>query len=200
MNYLAHIFLSGNDLDIQMGNFMGDEIKGRQYKKFSVQVQKGIILHRYIDSFTDRHILVKRSKDRLSKNFGHYGGVLIDIFYDHFLSNNWQIYSTKSLQDFVTDFYKTLEEKKLILPAETKRIGQQLVTHNWLLKYRATEDLEQVLYGMEKRIKHEIPLHLSLLDLDRNYQELENDFLEFFPLLQRYSTEILQTLDQQYEI
>ncbi len=199
MNYLAHIFLSGNDLDVQVGNFMGDAIKGKQYEKFPVQIQKGILLHRYIDSFTDQHELVKQSKRRLSPQYGHYSGVLVDIFYDHFLSTNWHLYHTTSLSNFVSNFLKILQEKQKFLDSESRQRAAYLLKHNWLIKSQSIDGVAEVLQGMEAKIKYLVPLHLGVQDLQLNYKQLEADFLAFFPLLQTYSLDILQTLDQQYE-
>ena len=40
MNYLAHIFLSGNDRCIQIGNFIGDGVKGDGYKQYPRKFQE----------------------------------------------------------------------------------------------------------------------------------------------------------------
>ena len=88
MNYLAHIYLSGDRELIRIGNFIADHIKGKKYQAFSQGIQKGILLHRQIDSFTDNHEIVRKSKRRLHERYGLYRGVIIDIFYDHYLAKN----------------------------------------------------------------------------------------------------------------
>ncbi len=98
MNFLAHIYLSGNDTDLIIGNFIADGIKGKKYKKFSPGIQKGILLHREIDTFTDAHPIVRQSTKRLHKNYGHYSGIIVDILYDHFLAKNWSRYSDVPLE------------------------------------------------------------------------------------------------------
>jgi len=199
MNYLAHIFLSGKNTDIQIGNFMGDAVKGKDYLSYPADLRKGILLHRQIDSFTDQHPIVKTSKKRLQARYGHYGGVLIDIFYDHFLAVNWSIYSKESFTDFTNIFYKNLERKHSALPEKTKLIAPKLIAYTWLDKYQSLDGISQTLNGMTKRIKHNIPLHLGIEDLVANFSELEADFNEFFPLLQKHSTFILHSLDKQNE-
>lgn len=101
MNFLAHIYLSGNNEMITIGNFMADGIRGETYKKYPVDIQKGILLHREIDTFTDAHPIVRQSTKRLHKNYGHYSGVIVDILYDHFLAKNWSAYSPVLLNSFV---------------------------------------------------------------------------------------------------
>ena len=100
MNYLAHLVLSGDDDFIRIGNFIADSIKGKKYKTYPKNIQKGILLHRQIDLFTDNDDIVKRSKKRLHNRYGHYKGVIIDILYDHFLAKNWVKYSSTPLQNY----------------------------------------------------------------------------------------------------
>ena len=130
MNFLAHIYLSGNNDLIKIGNFMADGIRGNDYLKFPDQVIKGILLHRQIDTFTDAHPIYRKSKHRLHKKYGHYSGVIMDILYDHFLAKNWGNYSNEKLEKYVSDFYKSLEENKNIISEKTKSILSNHIWHN----------------------------------------------------------------------
>ncbi len=195
MNYLAHILLSGTDTDIQIGNFMGDAIKGKDYLNYPDNIRKGILLHRQIDSFTDFNPIVHQSKKRLHPRYGHYAGVLIDIFYDYFLSENWQHFSDTPLTAFITDFYTVVQQKQALLPNRTKKIVPFMIEQNWLYKYGNIEGLTRVLIGMEKRIKHDIPLHLGIEDIQEQHDALNADFMQFFPLLVAYSKEVLSKLE-----
>ena len=109
MNYLAHIYLSGENDDVKLGNFIADEIKGKQYEKYPKEIQIGILLHRKIDWFSDNNANVKNSKRRLNSRYGHYKGVIIDILYDHFLAKNWNEYSQIPLHKYVHTFYDLLQ-------------------------------------------------------------------------------------------
>ena len=199
MNYLAHIFLSEDNPDIQIGNFIGDAIKGKDFQNYPSNILKGILLHRQIDSFTDIHPIIHRSKKRLHPRYGHYAGVLIDILYDYFLSVNWSLYSEIPLDNFIKSFYKNLQNNQSELPDEVKRMSSKLITYDWFTKYQSMSGIALVLYGMEKKIKHNIPLHKGIIDLKKNHNALEKDFNEFFPLLIAHSKDILQTLNKQYE-
>src|SRR5690606_29576564 len=104
MNFLAHIYLSGNDDLIRIGNFMADGIKGKDYEEYPEKLKTGILLHRFIDTYTDAHPIVRESTKRLHSKYHHYSGVAVDMFYDHFLAKNWSRYSDEPLDEFVQQF------------------------------------------------------------------------------------------------
>ena len=101
MNFLAHTYLSGCNEEIIVGNFMGDYVKGSRYMDFPEMVKKGILIHRDIDTFTDMHLITRRSKQMVAAKYSKYAGIIIDIFYDHFLASLWDDYSNLPLSDFV---------------------------------------------------------------------------------------------------
>ena len=101
MNFLAHLYLSGDNEQIIVGNFIGDFVKGRNaLQTFDPTIALGIELHRAIDQFTDTHPVVRSSKDRLRPKYRHYAGVIVDIFYDHFLARKWNDYHKTPLPEF----------------------------------------------------------------------------------------------------
>ncbi len=120
MNFLAHIYLSGDNDFIKIGNFMADGIRGKQFEHFPEDVQKGIILHRFIDTYTDSHDIFRQSTKRLHEKYHHYAGVIVDIVYDHFLAKNWSKYSDENLEDFINRFYNSLHENYAILTEKTQ--------------------------------------------------------------------------------
>ncbi len=95
MNYLAHLYLSGSNEDVLVGNYIADGIKGEDKSNYKPGVIKGVQLHKKIDDFTDTHPIFKTSAKRLTENYGHYAWVIVDIYYDHFLANNWNKYTIK---------------------------------------------------------------------------------------------------------
>src|SRR5690606_4476409 len=135
MNFLAHIYLSGTDKDVIIGNFIGDEVKGKSYTEYPVAIQKGLLLHREIDTFTDAQPIVRQSTKRLHYKYSHYSGVIVDILYDHFLAKNWNMYSDVSLEKFADDFYHLLEKNKAVLPPATLKMIPYMIQGNWLVSY-----------------------------------------------------------------
>lgn len=191
MNYLAHIFLSGNQPEVQIGNFIGDAVKGKDYENYTENVKRGILLHRQIDTFTDAHPIVRQSKKTLSSGYGHYAGVIIDIFYDYFLSIHWKEYSGTELEKFTQDFYQNLLQTTVVLPAEIERFKLSLTQNNWFQNYRSLTGLKRVLKGMEKRIIHQVPLSHGVKDLAMKHDIFEAQFMSFFSELILFSQNYL---------
>ena len=187
MNFLAHIYLSFDDDEITLGNFFADHIRGNKYKHFPEKIQKGILLHREIDTYTDSHPIAKQSSKRLHKNYSHYSRVIVDIFYDHFLAKNWSDYSNVPLEDYVEDFYDLLEENFEILPLGTKRMMPYMIADNWLLSYADLSGISKVLNGMNRRTKNRSKMNFAILDLEEHYDAFENEFVNFFEELITFS-------------
>ena len=180
MNFLAHIYLSGENDHIKIGNFMADGIHGKNFDEFPVDVQKGIRLHREIDSYTDFHPVFRQSKHRLHERYGHYSGVIMDIFYDHFLAKNFSHYSKQSLSDFSADFYQLLDDNFAILTPRFQKILPVLKSENWLVMYASVKGISHILYNMDRRTKLRSKMQFSVEELQLFYNEFEAEFTLFF--------------------
>lgn len=194
MNFLAHIYLSGKNEELILGNFIADSIKGKKYLNYPPGVQKGILLHRRIDHFTDTHPVVRSSASKLHKNYSHYSGVIVDIFYDHFLASEWETFSDVPLENFVADFYKLLQINFELLPAPIQHFLPYMVAENWLLSYASLEGISRILYQMNIRTKNIVQMDRAANDLKEHYSEFHNEFHVFFPQLQKFSANLIQTL------
>jgi len=180
MNFLAHIYLSFGDDEITIGNFIADSIRGKKYKHLPERIQKGVLLHREIDTFTDTHLIPKKSSKRLHKNYSHYSMVIVDIFYDHFLAKNWKHYSDVPLDVFVEDFYDLLEDNFSLVPDGVKRMMPYMIADNWLLNYAKMEGIGRVLNGMNRRTKNKSKMNFAIIDLEEHYDAFESEFTAFF--------------------
>lgn len=194
MNFLAHIYLSGDDEGIIIGNFIADGIKGKKYLKYPAKIQKGILLHRAIDSFTDAHPVVRQSTARLHKNYGHYSGVIVDILYDHFLAKNWHRYHTQPLDIYVEEFYELLRKNFAILPSRIQRMMPYMIADNWLLNYASVKGISTILNQMNARTKNKSKMNFAVLELEAFYTEFEAEFTTFFAELTSFSEEKLKSL------
>lgn len=194
VNFLAHIYLSGDNPDLQIGNFIADFIKANRFTHLPLSIQKGIFLHRQIDTFTDAHPVVKQSKRRLHERYRHYNGIIIDIFYDHFLAKNWRNYHSVPLEIYSKSFYELLNNKKSLLPTPVIPMMKYLVKENWLLNYANFEGIEKTLIGMNKRTKNISQMHLAIADLKLHYAEFESDFTSFFENLRTFSADKIKTI------
>ena len=191
MNFLAHIYLSGNNDLVTIGNFIADGIRGKKYTVFPKDIQTGILLHRQIDTFTDAHKTVRESTKRLHENYGHYSGVIVDILYDHFLAKNWNNYSDIPLEDYVEDFYDSLQDHFEILPPRIQKMMPYMIADNWLLSYASIEGITKVLEGMNRRTKNRSKMNLAVNELQAFYNEFEDEFTRFFDELITFSNQKL---------
>ena len=187
MNFLAHIYLSGDDKLVTIGNFMADGIRGKQYKQYPEKIQVGILLHRAIDTYTDAHPTVRRSTKRLHKKYSHYSGIIVDILYDHFLAKNWNNYSEIPLATYVDRFYDSLEEHFELLPIRIQKMMPYMIADNWLVSYASIEGIAKVLEGMNRRTKNRSKMNNAIHELSEYYQEFEEEFTSFFNELIDYS-------------
>lgn len=196
MNFLAHIYLSGNNEAVTIGNFIADGIRGKKYLKYPRDIQTGILLHRQIDTFTDTHKTVRLSTKRLHKNYSHYSGVIVDILYDHFLAKNWSKYCNLPLAEYVDNFYISLENNFEILPKRIQKMMPYMIADNWLLSYASIEGITKVLEGMNRRTQNRSQMNLAVNELQEFYNEFEDEFTCFFDELINFSSQKLKEIEK----
>ncbi|MCP4551540.1 MAG: DUF479 domain-containing protein [Bacteroidetes bacterium] len=186
MNFLAHLFLSPKNKDVIFGNFIADAVKGKVFDTYAPEIQRGILLHRVIDLYTDQHSVFKRSVERLTPNYRRYSGIIVDIYYDHFLSKYWNEYRSTVLKDEVLELYQLLVRRFNILPPRSKRLLPFMIVQNWLVNYSNLKDLRRVFKGMSRRTSNSSGMVTAVDDLEEHYQLYENEFREFFPEIIKY--------------
>lgn len=194
MNYLAHIYLSFGDDGITLGNFIADSIRGNQYKHLPERIQQGIMLHRAIDTFTDAHPIPKLSSKRLHKNYSHYSRVIVDIFYDHFLARNFNVYSEIPLDEYAGRFYDLLQMNYAVMPPKVKYMMPYLIKDNWLVSYADLDGIARVLQGMNRRTGSRSGMDTAIVDLEQHYPDFELEFTAFFQELVSFSSMEFQNL------
>lgn len=187
MNYLAHLYLAKDSDELIVGNFIGDFVKGKLKDQFPAPIMRGIVLHRKIDSYTDSHAVTKRSRKLVSVERRKYAGVLIDIFFDHFLSLKWNEYSDVPLPEFTSMVCRSLEKYEDLLPEDAGKLLPAIRDRNWLGRYRNVDDLKGVFAGLSRRVRRENPLPGSEQELIANYRSFEANFDIFFPQLIEYT-------------
>ncbi|QED36491.1 DUF479 domain-containing protein [Antarcticibacterium arcticum] len=194
MNFLAHIYLSGDDPQIKIGNFIADSVKGKQFIHYPKGIQKGIILHRAIDTFTDTHPTVRKGVRRLFPIYSHYSTVIIDILYDHFLAANWKVYSLIPLEEYVADFYDLLKQNIEVLPLPIRGFLPIMIRDNWLLKYATVPGIGEILSQMNHRTGNKSQMNLAVRELELYYTEFEQEFKSFFKDMEQFATEKIPKL------
>jgi len=194
VNFLAHIYLSGDNDLIKIGNFMADGIRGKDFTYFPPDVQKGILLHRAIDTFTDAHPLFRQGTKRLHEKYHHYAGVVMDVFYDHFLAKNWHRYSTEKLEDYAERFYRTLEDHYQLLTERAKQVLPFMKADNWLVRYASIEGIAKTLSNMDRRTGNESGIAGAPIELLQYYNTFEVEFSDFFKELYEMASQKLSEL------
>lgn len=183
MNYLAHLYLSIEDKEEMFGNFIGDFVKGRDYTKYPIKIQKGVKLHRFIDDFTDNHEITKEMSRKLKPFAGRFSMVVTDIYHDHFLAKFWENKNNITLHQFAQEFYNHPFWQQEWLPDRAANMYPYLKAFDWLNAYKTYDGLEKVFTGMERRIKNLAPLSKSVDWLKNDYDFFLDCHTNFFPEL-----------------
>ena len=186
MNFLAHLFLSYHDEDLLIGNMIADFIKNREVKNFIEGVQKGIYMHRAIDSFTDKHLIVRKATKRLQPYHRKYAPVVIDLYYDYFLSQHWATFSEIPFEDFTSNCYQILERRMEEIPERLKKRLPNMIADHFLSKYGSYEGLQFVFSIMDRRTTFPSNFSSAIEQLDRYHNIFEEEFLKFFPEIIEY--------------
>lgn len=190
MNFLAHIFLSDTtDPLLLIGNFSGDFIKGKELESYPPVMQRGIWLHRAIDTYTDAHPLVLQSKKRLFRKYRHYGRVLVDLYYDHLLAANFSRYSETPLLPYTQQVYAQLQQHRAHIPQRAHLLLDHMQQGNWLYHYRTLEGIGQACKGMARRSSFRSRMEEGAVDLEKDYSAYQEEFFAFFEELRTFVKE-----------
>lgn len=186
MNFLSHLYLSGKSEGLIIGNFIADSVKGSAFITFPDDIQKGILLHRKIDTFTDAHPVVEESKQRLRPKYKKYASVIIDIYYDHYLAVNWNDYSLISLDKYTKNIYEIIEQYKHTFPLKSQLFTKYMIEYDILSAYAQLDGIDRVLHGMSRRTSFVSNMEHAIHDLKEHYPLFEKEFKIFFPDLQKF--------------
>ena len=191
MNYLMHLFLAGDDRESLVGNMMGDFVKGRLDDRYPPGIRSGIVLHRKIDSFAAGNRFFMQSKRQLDDSYGHYKGILFDIFYDHFLAKNWKEYSEKPLEQYANEVYVLMLKNIFLMPEKSLIFLKYAMRTNRLISYATIDGIGEALSGMSRRTTFKSNMEFAVNDLKENYSLFENEFREFFEDAREFVKEYL---------
>jgi len=189
MNWLAHIFVSENDIDYQLGNLLSDHLKGKLWEGSSEKYAQGVTMHKNIDLYTDTHECVLTSKSRLGDS-GYLRGVVIDIVYDHLLLKHWQLYSTQSLDDFIDEFNQNAWRAIKTYPEKARAFVSKLILSNCLTSYASMEGIKIAFERVDRRLSARLAAkdntsgYFALVN--QRLPDIEQDFLLYFPDLLRF--------------
>jgi len=176
MNYLAHSVLSFQSEEVLLGQFIADDIKGKQWQNYPKAIQHGILLHRFIDDYTDNHELVLDLKALIRPQLGKYAGVALDVLFDHVLSQRWELHISKNRSAAIQGFYDILLVNELHLSEKRRFIMRKMIEHDWMNMYHSQQGTQQILQQMSMRVQHPNKLHLAM----ESFILYENDIISTF--------------------
>ena len=195
MNFLAHLALAGPDDSSRIGNILGDFEKGTPEsisQRLPQAVVDGIIMHRRIDRFTDDHVIFHEAKNLLAPERRRFAGIIVDIFFDHFLSNHWQTYHPGTVSEFIEQVHQLFDRHPTWLGSHFGPLVPRLRTENWLASYASLEGQAATLHRIADRSPKLAPLRDGVDDLSHNYQQFEKSFLSFYPEAREYAAHLLK--------
>ncbi|WP_162426383.1 acyl carrier protein phosphodiesterase [Pontibacter pudoricolor] len=190
MNYLAHLYLSGNDEELLLGNFIADAVKGNKATLYSPGIARGIKLHRLIDTYTDTHPVVLETKVRLREKYKKYAPVVADLYFDHFLAKHFDRFANESLENYTQRTYRLINSHFEALPERVQYFFPYMMEQNWLLGYAEIEGIGRALTGLSRRTSFESGMETAGEELTINYSLYHRDFELFFPELVHYVEEM----------
>lgn len=191
MNLVAHQFLSFNQPEIQIGNYLGEVVKGNKYQNYPIKIQQGILLHRNIDYFTDTNNIVKESTSYFHTTQHKYAPIIIDLMYDYFLIKHWNQYSKVPFNILKKDCYTLFKDNFLIYPSSLQEMTSHLIKHDWFENYKTLEGIQRTLNGISKRAKFSNNLQHSLNCMIQYEEIIEQHFLLFMPEVIKMSKEFI---------
>ena len=191
MNYLFHLYLYGDDPDILTGNFMGDFVKGRLNDSYPPRLRSGIELHRRIDSFAQKDAHFTRSRLRLSPEFGLYRGILVDLFYDHFLAVSWDDFGEEPLEQYLKRARSMVEGNRYRLPERLQGL-LPVIFEELIPSYLTIEGVTTALTRMSGRISRTNPLAEGAREITRHYGALQEDFQGFLPAVRNHTARSIE--------
>jgi acyl carrier protein phosphodiesterase len=181
MNFLAHLFLTQHNEDWLIGNMIADFIRNKDLVSLSDGIREGVMIHRKIDTLTDNHALVRQGTRRIQPHFHKYAPVIVDVYYDFLLANQWKHYTTQSLRDFTDQTYAIFHRRWHDIPPAFQPRLERMIAHDWLMHYGEEEGLRYTFERLEKRLQFPTPLDQAVDYLIKDLELFTEEFNRFFP-------------------
>jgi acyl carrier protein phosphodiesterase len=185
MNFLAHLCLANGEPGLMLGGLFGDFVRGRRVlKTFPEPVRQGIVLHRYVDRWTDHSSVVKKLRRQFPREFRRYAGIIIDLAFDHELAVNWWRYMPGSLERFDLEVRDLLRDNADLVPEKLTGFMRYADRHGLFTAYREEDVTLYALAGVGTRLSRPNPLHRVSEIWPQLAPEFKLSFRQFFPQIQ----------------
>jgi acyl carrier protein phosphodiesterase len=187
LNFLAHAYLSFDDPEILVGNLISDFVKGKKKFDYPAGIQKGIALHRAIDTFTDSHEVIREAKTVFRPAYRLYSGAFVDVVYDHFLATDENEFPGDSLFAFSQQVYAMTDRYQPLLPVYFLQLFPYMKSQNWLFNYRSPEGTARSLEGVVRRAAYLSESKTAYRLFEQHYQLLQQLYRQFWKELKPFA-------------
>ena len=194
MNYLAHAYLSFNHEEILVGNLISDFVKGKNKFNYPEGIQKGITLHRAIDTFTDGHEATQLAKNIFRPAYRLYSGAFVDVVYDHLLATDPNEFNEETLKSFSGNVYDVLDNHINYLPERFGRMFPYMKLQNWLFNYHTRWGTEASFGGLVKRARYIRESETAASLFEEHYKTLHECYKVFFPDLKSFAFKMFEDI------
>ena len=144
MNFLAHTLLGYPDSGLIAGGFIGDFVKGPVSDKLPLSLQRGIKLHRRIDSISNQLPSMRSSYMHFGKSLRRFAPILLDVVADHILASKWEIYGNEyNLETFTSIVYRDI--RKFDLPPNSVEFFTHMSNTDLLVRYVEPKTIENAM-------------------------------------------------------
>ena len=190
MNFLVHSYLSFSEEQL-VGNMIADFVKNRDVARLPESIQKGIKLHRAIDTFTDAHPLIHEAKAPFRPLVRLYSGAFVDVAFDYFLANDTTENSQCEWQEHSQRVYAVLRRYEEFLPEVFKKVLDKMQQDDWLYNYRNEWGIEYSFRNVVNKAQfldkttNVFPVFLANKDFLREKYEI------FFPEIKSFAQDFV---------
>ena len=184
MNFLAHIALSYPHSDRMLGNILADLHTHTELQSYPEGVLKGVEMHQFIDGFTDSHEHFIKMRHYLRPHFDKWSPVILDVFHDYVLANNWSSFSNQDFNDFCESALDIISTQKTLIKQPAQGFIQSLVNIRWLHTYRTWDGISRALFRIEARTKGKMNAAPVVDFLQKEEKNLSLGFEAFYTDLQ----------------
>ncbi len=192
MNHLAHTLLAGDDEFLRLGGLMGDFVHGKPDAALPGGVIAGIRLHRAIDVYTDSHPVVVEARALLPVPYRRYGGILLDMWFDHLLARDFPRWSDHPLDEYSVGVRELLYRHESLLPPGLLRFRHYMEAHALPAGYARLEEMGAAFDGISHRLRRANPVAEALPVLVGLDRPLQAAFEAFFPQLRQFAAQWIE--------
>ncbi|WP_341502550.1 ACP phosphodiesterase [Gallaecimonas sp. GXIMD4217] len=182
MNFLAHLHIADHCHSSLLGNLLGDFVKGDPHRQLAPDVASGVMLHRFVDSYSDHHAIMTEAKALFEGRARRFAPIALDLFWDHCLARRWHEFHSLSLDEFCRQAQRRVRLEHVgPLPERYLLVTGNMWRNRWLESYLELANIELALQRMSLRSPRMAELAGCFPYLAAHYRRLEELFGHLYP-------------------